>query len=79
MAKYDPLKRYLARRKADQVELTFREIERIIGAMLPKGAQRSQWWSDDGGSPRPHVQATAWRDAGFRAVLVGDEQVRFER
>lgn len=43
MAKYDPLRRYLVRQKAQSIELTFSEIERLIGAMLPKGAMNAAW------------------------------------
>jgi len=78
MAKYDPLKRYLSRQKALRVDLTFTEVERIIGAMLPKSAQRPQWWANETDAETSHVQA-AWRDVGFKAFLVDAEQVRFEK
>lgn len=38
MAKYEPLRRYLARQKTARVELTFSDIERLIGAFPPKAA-----------------------------------------
>lgn len=44
MAKYEPLRRYLARQKAVRVEMTFSEIERMIGSFLPKRAQSTAWW-----------------------------------
>lgn len=78
MAKYDPLKRYLSRQKAS-LDLTFPEIERIVGAMLPKSAHRQQWWANETSPTTSHVQIAAWRDAGFRAALVATERVRFER
>ncbi len=79
MAKYDPLKRYLIRKRAARVDLTFSEIERIIGAMLPKSALRPQWWANESPPESTHVQASAWRDAGYSARLCGDERVCSER
>lgn len=79
MAKYEPLRRYLARQKTSHVELTFTEIERLIGAMLPKRAQRPQWWSTADAHAVPGVQTAAWRSAGFVASLNGEEKVRFDR
>lgn len=60
--------------------LSFVDIERIIGGMLPNSAASPQWW-DCATAPDPrHVQLAAWRDAGFKAVLVtGADKVRFER
>ena len=80
MGKYDPLRRYLRRTKSTDLVLSFTEIERIIGGMLPNGAARAQWW-DDVAAPEPrHVQRAAWRDAGYRACLIaGADKVRFER
>lgn len=79
MAKYDPLKRYLSRQKTARVDLTFPEVERIIGAMLPKSAMRSQWWANEESASLTHVQVAAWREAGFKAFLEGNDRVRFER
>jgi hypothetical protein len=36
MAKYDPLRDYLRKQKLDEFELTFAEMERKIGYMLPR-------------------------------------------
>lgn len=67
MAKYDPLKRFLARQKADPVELSFAEIERLIGKLLPKRAADQDWWAE------------AVIGRGFKACFSGRERVRFER
>ncbi|EJL37537.1 hypothetical protein PMI01_00615 [Caulobacter sp. AP07] len=77
MAKYDPLTRYLKRRSSPIVELSFPEIERLIGAMLPKRARQQVWWSStDDAQP----QIAAWTAARYRARLIdGAERVRFER
>jgi hypothetical protein len=79
MAKYDPLKRYLSRQKTARVDLTFRDVERIIGAMLLNSAARPQWWANEASAASTHVQAAAWREAGYKAFLEGGERVRFER
>ncbi len=80
MAKYDPLRRFLSRNKHAEIELSFAEIERIIGAMLPKSAARPQWWANEISEDSRHVQSRAWRDAGCEAYPVLDaERVRFRR
>lgn len=80
MAKYDPLSGYLRRRRPMDVELTFVEIERIIGDMLPRSAERPQWWANDVDPATTHVQRKAWGDAGYDAFLVvGKDRVRFKR
>ncbi len=80
MGKYDPLRDYLKRQRADEFELTFVEIERRLGAMLPKSAARPEWWANVAASDTTHVQREAWRAAGFDAFLLrGAERVRFRR
>ena len=44
MAKYEPLVRYLRRQKKAEVELSFRDIERIVGGLLPKASANLGWW-----------------------------------
>ena len=44
MAKYDPLRRYLARQKSETVTLSFSAIEALIGGLLPKSAGRPECW-----------------------------------
>lgn len=78
MAKYDPLRRYLTRQKTARIELTFTDIERLIGAFLPKAAARPTWWEETGAAVSP-VQIQAWRSAGYRAQLARNERVVFER
>lgn len=80
MGKYDPLRDYLKRQKADAFELTFAEIERRLGALLPNSAALPQWWANEAAPLSTHVQCCAWRDAGFEAFLVkGADRVRFRR
>ncbi|WP_203883018.1 hypothetical protein [Planotetraspora kaengkrachanensis] len=42
--KYGPLGRHLQEDGRDRVELTFSQIEQIIGAPLPDGARNYAWW-----------------------------------
>jgi hypothetical protein len=80
MGKYDPLQDHLRRRLTDRYEMIFPDVERVIANLLPKSAQRSEWWASEANPQTRHVQCRAWLDAGYNAVLVkGSEKVRFER
>ena len=79
MAKYDPLGTYLARRAGAEMELSFADIERIIGSMLPGSATRPQWWANETDPASRHVQSRAWRNAGYDAFLLPRERVLFRR
>ena len=77
MAKYDALFEYLCRAADAPVELTFDEIEGLVGA-LPTSATRSkQWWENESSGAR-QVQAKAWLNAG-REVERVDLRARFVR
>lgn len=79
VGKYDPLEGHLRRQKAPVYDMCFRDIERLLACLLPRRAQRADWWANgDAAGVRP-VQAHAWLNAGYRAVLLDDERVRFER
>lgn len=80
MAKYDPLHIYLRRQRAGELELSFVDIERILGAMLPNCAAQPQWWANETCADERHVQSRAWRTAGYDALLiVRADRVRFTR
>ncbi len=80
MGKYDPLYDYLRRKTASELEMTFRDVERVIGALLPNSAARPQWWANETDPATSHVQTRAWRDAGYDAFLItGEDQIRFRR
>ena len=60
MDRYVPLGRYLQQQSQASVTLTFRQIEKIIGRLLPASAFiHSAWWAND----ITHVQAKAWLSA----------------
>lgn len=80
MGKYDALHAYLRRRPRSEIELSFRDIEHVIKAMLPNSASNPQWWCNANGSAAGHVQTRAWLEAGFEAFLVeGKDRVKFVR
>lgn len=76
--KYGPLCRHLMTVQGKRWPVTFREVETILGCELPPSARkRRAWWGNDG----THVQARAWRAAGWRTqdVDLGAETLVFER
>ena len=79
MPKYTPLAAFLRRQKRAEVDLTFRDIERIVGGILPKAAAVDGWWraAPEGALMPQHL---AFADAGFVAEpRIRDETVRFVR
>jgi hypothetical protein len=80
MGKYDPLFAHLRRQTSATYEMSFRDIERLLTAFLPHGAERAEWWSNERAPGSRRVQSRAWLDAGYSAFLVkGAGRVRFER
>ena len=78
MAKYDPLAAFLRRQRHQTVELSFREIENLIGALLPNAAALPGWWQGVGTEKPNGVQHGAWDKSGYRAELIkGEDRVRF--
>jgi len=65
--------------RRDRVELTFKEIEEIVGSELPSSARRhSSWWANDSVS---HAQSREWLDAGWRKAQINmaEQRVTFVR
>jgi hypothetical protein len=80
MAKYDPLRAHLRRQKMAIYEMTFGDVERVIGNLLPKSARYPEWWANETNPETRRVQCKAWLDARYNAFLIeGKERVRFER
>lgn len=64
-SKYYSLHLFLRQHDADELTLTFDEIEEMIGQKLPKSARTGRpWWSNRGSGA---VQAAAWMGAGYHA------------
>lgn len=83
--KYEPLELHLLdlAMSVNEVSLSFRQIEEIIGARLPKSAvSYREWWSNQTNTlNRP--QACAWTNAGFAVGFVHQDgqnpRVQFKR
>jgi hypothetical protein len=68
MNKYGLLGQHLKNCTTAEVQMTFAEIERVIGAELPPSAYRHRpWWSNN---PSNSVMTKVWLDAGFRTEQV---------
>ena len=80
MNNYDPLRDFLMQEKAQQIVLTFAEIEDIIDAPLPRAAKRASWWDCTRSPEIGMPQRVACIAAGFTATRLPDaERVRFAR
>jgi len=84
MSKYTPLTEWLRRQTEDSVELTFSEVERIIGDKLPPSARKYKsgrhclrWWDNEWGAPESDARLAA----DFETVMVDleNETVRLRR
>jgi Protein of unknown function (DUF2795) len=62
-SKYDPLKQFLAQTGPEPTEMSFSDIEQVIGLPLPMSARTNDsWWLDR--APNKHrAHAKAWLDA----------------
>jgi len=77
---YAALCHYLKQQRQAEFVLSFEQIEEIIGAALPRAAQRASWW-DTLRSPEIHMpQREACLAAGFTATRMPDgRSVRFRK
>ena len=67
IAKYNPLRDFLATYRATQLQLAFEQIEHIVGCELETGAYTlKSWWEND----KNHTQAFAWLEAGWQVYDV---------
>jgi CBS domain-containing protein len=65
-SRYAPLGNYLQGQPGniDQLQMTFSEIEEIIGGSLPPSAYNHRNWWDN--TPEVHTQSSSWLEAGWR-------------
>lgn len=64
MSMYEPFKKYLAMLNQTKIKITFLEIEKILGFVLPRSAYTyNAWWANGG-----HSQAKAWLSAGYKVA-----------
>lgn len=76
--KYEALTPHLKESKLSEFEMTFSDIEQIIGSPLPKYAHERQFWVNTIKLNSTHRRAIA--AAGFESFLVfGSKRVRFRR
>ena len=78
-SKYQPLTAVLSTEAGDRIQLTFQQIEAVLGTALPSGAwRRRQWWSDQ---RQYGPQVKAWQEAGWhdQDVDLAAEQVTHVR
>lgn len=78
-SKYNPLYSHLRQQGAEEVTLTFAQIEALIGERLPFSARTQRaWWSN---RKQGAVQAQAWMGAGYHVeeLDLAQEQVTFRK
>jgi hypothetical protein len=67
--KYAALGEFFEAEKETTVTLSFTEIERVLGSLLPTFARkRRSWWTNQ--PDAAHAHARAWIDAGWRVANV---------
>ena len=77
--KYLPLEEWFRKQPttAEQIELTFDQIEEILGTPLPASATKlTTWWTNV--QPKIQSHRTAWLNNGWR-VAEFDQQARWVR
>jgi hypothetical protein len=68
MSKYTPLANFLSSLNQQRWQLTFAEVESILGFSLPPSAYRyPAWWANDATG---HSHAAAWLEAGWKTENV---------
>jgi hypothetical protein len=75
--KYLPLEAWFHNQPTtvEQIELSFDQVEAILGSALPKSATRLQtWWTNV--EPKIQSHRTAWLNNGWR-VTEFDQQARW--
>lgn len=71
VARYNPLRDFLAGYRASQLNMPFKQIESIIGFKLETAAYTfKSWWEND----RRNPQAIAWLDSGWEVADVDLQQ-----
>jgi hypothetical protein len=79
MTKYAPLSEFLNHQPLDEIRLGFGEVEKILGAPLPRSAYEHQaWWANN---PEGHSHSRAWHDAGWKTenLNIAGRAVSFRR
>src|ERR1035441_1564649 len=68
---YDPLRDFLASQVGESVNLSFSQVETILGRVLPQSAHdQDWWWANEETDTTRHVQCESWLNAGWRMSTV---------
>jgi hypothetical protein len=68
MSRYDKLKQFLKNAKGTDVDMSFAQIEAVLGRALPPSALKHRaWWSNN---PDNNVMTQAWLAAGYQSCDV---------
>ena len=79
MSKYETLSQFLGQSRHATHQMTFREIEGILGFKLPRNAyEHEAWWSNNATG---HSHARTWLKFGWRteAIDLTSRKVTFRR
>src|SRR6201988_3131838 len=77
---YDSLRDYLKRQTSPEFVLSFEQIEELIGAALPRAAQRASWWETLRSPEVKMPQREACLAGGYIATRLADgKSVRFKK
>ena len=80
MNDYDALRDYLKQQRLPEFVLSFDQIEAIVGASLPRAAQRASWWETLRSPQEKMPQREACLAGGYIATRQADvKSVRFKR
>ncbi|HUN96238.1 MAG TPA: hypothetical protein VMU69_08365 [Bradyrhizobium sp.] len=80
MSDYDALRDYLKNQTSPEFVLSFDQIEELIGAVLPRAAQRASWWETLRSPEVKMPQREACLAGGYIAMRQADgKSVRFKR
>lgn len=75
-AKYRPLAEYLVKSESTRVELSYAEIEAILGFRLPDTARnfKQSFWANT----KTHSYASSWLEIGYKTrVDLNEDKVTF--
>jgi hypothetical protein len=66
-SKYEPLRKYLLNSEEDSIQLSFDEVEEIVGELPSSSRQHQAWWSNN----ESHTNAkNGWLAAGWMSSKV---------
>ena len=75
--KYKRLAEYLYEKWDRKIELSYAQIEEILGFNLPPTAYNLafSYWANT----KTHSYASSWLEVGYKAKVIGEQRVSFER